>query len=487
MSGDILKAKIKDLYLNPDGADFWFVFGDEKIPGHKFVLATMSPWLNTMFNGSLPVEREANMSNYDVTVEAFKEFLKFPYLGEVNFTMDNIEEIISLAKMSLNDDFFVECENFLIKSLTTENMFLGYKLSSLYEANRLKRICEEEISFNADKVLKSSSFLDFPYELLESLLKCDTLTCEEKNIFDACIAWAKASCERNGKDPFAPENIRAQLRDSIYQIRFNSMTIKEAADCISSFRRLFTYEELEEIIFMVGRKSEVQTKKFNWTERNLRIQRKNQRKLTCSRFKFSNYVLSHIFHYPNVYPVNRTNTLYIFHDFNLIERTTFTSGKLLMLNGFTCEGFYCGYRELEMRFSVNVRISKINPNNDDDIDELFSQQMMLSFTGDRKCVGYHPHKMAHVELKPAVLIRPKCKYTIEIQFQAQPFIRNTCLLKRRVRVDHNIVIQFDSERGAISSLNIGRVKEENYFKKLCHNPYMYLMIFGISYMLLVKK
>lgn len=153
--------KISNKYLNSDGADIWFVFGDEKVPAHKFVLETMSPWLNVMFNGSLPVENEVNMKRYEVTVQAFKEFLRFLYLGKVNFTMDNIEEVINLAKLSLVDEFFVECENFLINSLTAKNMYFGYKLAVFYEANRLKKKCEEEIGLNAEQV---PTFSDFSFD-----------------------------------------------------------------------------------------------------------------------------------------------------------------------------------------------------------------------------------------------------------------------------------------------------------------------------------
>lgn len=309
---------------------------------------------------------------------------------------------------------------------------------------------------------------------MANLLKCDTLICEEKGIFDACIAWGKAACERKGENPLVPENIRAQLKDTIYQIRFNSMTKEEAADCIFSFRRLFTNEELEEIISMIGRKTEFQSKKFNWATRNLRFQRKNQPELECSRMAFFNNYIDII----NI----KSHRLRYSHQFNSVEQTTFTSNKMLMLNGFICEGIqYQNVREYNpverMQYSVNVKISKINLNDDNDIDEIFSQQMTLNFTEIRESVGYHSKK-AHVKLEPAVFIRPQFKYKIEIQFPAGPRIVNHCALKQRVRVDHSIVIQFNGERGAITSLDISRIDEESYIKKILQNPKVYLI--GIS-------
>lgn len=184
MATNNVLQRIKDLYLQSEGADVWFIFGNERIPGHKFIVSIGSPWLNTMFNGSLPENAEVNMNECGVTANTFKELLRFIYTQNVNFTMDTIQEIIHLAKQSLNDDFFDKCEQFLINSLTFDNIFFGYQLALLYEANDLKKKCEEEICVYAEQVFKSSSFLNFPFEYLENILKCDALACEEKEIFD---------------------------------------------------------------------------------------------------------------------------------------------------------------------------------------------------------------------------------------------------------------------------------------------------------------
>lgn len=225
---------------------------------------------------------------------------------------------------------------------------------------------------------------------------------------------------------------------------------------------------------MIGRKTEFQTKKFNWTTRILRLQRKYNRNLVCSRFQFKNYAFSHIF--SNTHPF--TWSSHVSHDFNLVERTRFRCNKMLSLNGFICEGFESQRpaTAVMQRYPVNVRIFKIDTDGDNNI-ELFNQQMMLNFTERRKCVKY-PSNKSRVKLEPAILIRPKYVYEIEIRFQTQPQvrIRNHCALKSSVRVDHNIVIEFGGERGAISSLNISRIDKENYSEKVFQNPEFYLLI-----------
>lgn len=259
---------IGSLYLNADAANVWFVFGDERIPGHKFILSKRSPWLDTMFNGALPEGEEVNMNNAGVSTEAFKEFLRFIYQKKTQLTMDNIVEAIYLAKLSLFDEFFDACEEFLMNSVTTENIFSVYQLAKLYETKKLKEICEEIIGKSAEKVIKSPSFVQLEYDNLLEFLQYDGLLCEEKDIFDACIAWARAACTRNNQDPLDPANLRAHLKDSIYEIRFISMTAFEVGACINSCRGLFSAEELEEILLMIGG-TRTDINKFNSIQRTI--------------------------------------------------------------------------------------------------------------------------------------------------------------------------------------------------------------------------
>lgn len=120
---------IKSLYLNPNGADVWFIIVDERIPAHKHILSAMCPYYETMFYGSLPETGDVDLSASNITVESFKEFLKFVYLLEPKLTMDNMEGVMSLAKQSLSTYIFDKCDEFVKDSLTFDNIFLAYQLA----------------------------------------------------------------------------------------------------------------------------------------------------------------------------------------------------------------------------------------------------------------------------------------------------------------------------------------------------------------------
>lgn len=436
--------RFKALYLNTESADVWFKFPDERIPAHKLILTTMSPWF-----GSIPEGDEVDMTaDGKLTADAFKEFLQFFYMNmdNVKLTMENIEGVIDLATQSLCQNIFDECENFLMQTVSMDTMCFGYQLALRYGAKKLKAICEDEICVNAEKILRSSSFMDFPYDFLQNILKCDALACEEKDIFNACIAWAKAACKRNNEDSTKGENLRAQLKDSVYQIRFNSMTKEEIAKCIGSYSGLFVADELEEIICMNGKESKV--KKFNWTPRYFNLQWDKGRHLQCKRF----YFWSSDFMY----------------EAKEIETLAFTSNRRVLLNGFKCACIPSCRKEIDfVIFEMRAN------DNDNKVECCRQQEMTLDFKHKGKEYFYHE---AQVTLNKSILLRPKHKYEIQITIkrdqtdQDEAKIRNRTLFKTSVLVDLDIMIKFNRSKGIVSALNLIRFDNKNTFQKIIDAP-----------------
>lgn len=438
--------RFKSFYLNDEGADVWFKFPGERIPAHKLMLTTMSPWMNTMFLGSLPEGDEVDMTTGKLTAEAFKEFLQFFYMDMdiVKLTMENIEGVIDLAKQSLTEHIFAECENFLMQTVTTDTMCFGYQLALRYGANKLKAICEDEICVNAEKILRSSSFMDFPYDFLQNILQCDALACEEKYIFDACIAWAKAACKRNKEDPTKADNLRTQLKDAVYQIRFISMTKEEIANCIGSCSGLFSADELEEIICMDSNESKV--KKFNWTPRYFNLQWDKGRHLKCKRF--------------------RLWSLDFMYKAKEVETLTFTTNRRVLLNAFKCEANRPCQKE------IDFLIVEMRSNGKDRTECYSQQQMILDFKQKRKEVFSHE---AQITLNKSILLRPKHKYEIQItikqdQSEEEEKIWNRTVFKSSVLVDLDILMRFDKPQGIISALNLIRFDKKNIFQKMFDAP-----------------
>lgn len=441
--------RFQALYLNADGADVWFVFDKERIPAHKLILVTMSPWFETMFFGSLPESNEVNMTDANVSAEAFKEFLRFIYMSTANLTMDNIEGVIHLAKQSLSDEIFAKCEDFLMNNVNTETMFFGYQLALTYDANRLRKMCEEEICVNAEQVLKSRSFIEFPFQFLTNILRCDALACDEKVIFKACIAWAKASCARTNQDPLNAEHLRAHLKDSIYQIRFCSMNVKEFAACISSYSGLFSADEMHEIVCMIGRVKEFNGKKFNWTPRYYDLNWNQGQQLICDRFKMTK-------------GLNKLDST---------DVTTFSCNRRVLLTGFICE---CNQT---LSISAKIDITE-KPFNGTEQTERYRDEVTLNFEYNR---GNRNYSQALVELKKPLLLRPSYSYKITVNTESNEqligkIFGSWCQFKPKVVLDFDILIRFGGTKGFVSALQLCRFDRKNIIQKVCRNPSTWTLV-----------
>ena len=106
----------------------------------------------------------------------------------------------------------------------------------------LQNKCLEYIIKNATIVLSSPGFLKLSHATFLSLLGKDELAAGEIEIFQAAVKWAKHQCETR-QMPIDGQNMRMQLGEALFQIRFPVMPIEEFARVVDS-SGILTKEEL---------------------------------------------------------------------------------------------------------------------------------------------------------------------------------------------------------------------------------------------------
>lgn len=143
--------------------------------------------------------------------------------------MGNIASVLDLAHQSLAEGFVDICVDFLKKLISTGNVCFVYRLAILYDIESLRLDCEKQIRFKTMDVFATDDFLQCDRDVLNRVLNLDTFSCFEKDVFGACIAWARACCKKNSLDETKVENLRAALDDEIHLIRFASMSAREFA------------------------------------------------------------------------------------------------------------------------------------------------------------------------------------------------------------------------------------------------------------------
>lgn len=425
MSSQTRGKPFEELYLNVELADVWFMIDGERIPCHKLVLSTGSPWFKAMFHGSLPEQGDVDLSDSSTSAE-FKEFLQFFYLHDVKLTITNIAGVFDLVKRSMVDEYFVECETFLIKNLTIQNMCLGYQLAQLYDAKKLKRFCERAICMKPTAIFSSESFLNAPYEIVLQIMSFDELLCDEKDAIDGCMAWAQAACRRNQINPKNVANLRAQLNEIVYQMRFVSINVKEYGALLHKFPDLFNKEESQEIIFVMSQIKE--RTKFNTKPRIFQVYSNDQQMLCCNRF------------------VSRElNVIDEKYRTKRIETTIFSSNRPVLLRGFT----------YATRFG-SVRITITEKRDERYILPLFESTQQIEFDVEPML---HDNAMVKAKFHRPIVIEPNVKYEIQLQLEHATGV-NRSVLSNQVSLDRgSIVIKFhsidantDASRGVIHRL-----------------------------------
>lgn len=254
------------MYLNHKSADIFFIFHSgceqfERVPAHKHILTTISSVFATMLANSVK-----EIKIHGTTASAFKEFLQFFYLSSVKLTAKNDLEVLRLGYEYKINSCIDACMDLCKSTLTLYSMCWGYEIAMLLQLDRLKAFCEKQIAKNPIKIFHSMSFLVGDMNLLRSILQMKSLECNESDVFDGCIAWAKAKCIQKDLDENNMQNVRAELGDLFYEIRFGGMSVEEFYACYCSHRDLFSIEEFEYIVEMIATKA-FRCRKFNQISR----------------------------------------------------------------------------------------------------------------------------------------------------------------------------------------------------------------------------
>lgn len=243
------------MFNNELMADVHFIVGSngntERIPAHKYILATGSSVFYTMFYGGLP-EIKDDIEVLDVEPSAFLTLLRYLYCDEIQLEADTVLATLYVAKKYLVPHLARACVNYLETSLNEKNACLLLSQSRFFEEPELMQRCWEVIDAQAEMALQAEGFVDIDINTLESVLSRETLNCKEMHLFEAALNWAAAECVRKELEPSA-QNKRAVLGNSLYLIRIPTMSLDEFANTAAQLGILTNQETIDIFLHFTAR------------------------------------------------------------------------------------------------------------------------------------------------------------------------------------------------------------------------------------------
>lgn len=434
LKNNFVAQSISKLYLNSEMCDVNFMIKDQQIPAHKYILAVSSPVFSAMFFGPIKEEKQL-IEIVDATIDGFTEFLQFFYLDEVTLTMEHIIEVARLADKYDMLDCVDACATFLEGQLTENDMFWGYQLAITLENDKLKQFCEKQISVRPLDVFKTQTFLRCDQTVLRSILEIDSLQCDENDIFMACVEWAKCACDKNQLNPNDAENLKLELGDCFYLIRFGAIPTQQFAQHISNqlYKDLFTRDELADVLCSTTVK-DFKSTMFNQQPRTNIW--KTVEKLICDREQRSAYGDW------GEYSIKNT------------ESTRFSTNMQVLLGEFNFAPIK-NYFNSSVSIDFKVSILQVNPETWNTIRNLFSG----TITANNESIRF---------LLPwPLLIDPKNTYEIRFEHNSSS---NDCFhtstWQSLVKVDDELTVTFHQNPHDIDNNEHSGLVSKMFFSRI---------------------
>lgn len=212
------------LFLSDEYSDISFRIENEVIHAHKVILAACSNYFRALLFGGMKESQQPQIDIIGTNVGAFKSLLKYIYTGKLSLASlkeDAILEILGLAHQYGFEQLENSICDYLVNSITNENVFSIYDCARLYQLGQVIETCKKFIDHkfapNLCKSDSSQNFIHLSADGLKEIIERDSFYAPEVKIFQMVEAWAIAN---NLQDS-------PQLKDVLSAVRFELMTPQE--------------------------------------------------------------------------------------------------------------------------------------------------------------------------------------------------------------------------------------------------------------------
>ena len=244
------------------------------IPAHKMVLSICSRVFFAMFCGKM-AEKSDSVDLPDCEYEGVLEMLRYMYSGKAELKESNVMQVLYVAKKYILPSLAQECVEFIQENLNAANVFSVISPAQKYDEDFLVDQCWEVIDRETEEAVKSDGFVTVERSLLEEIVKRDSLTINEVELFKAVDCWATKECERQGLATDGPVKRRVLGEEIVKEIRFPTMDEKEFASLVICCNILRS----EEVIDIVKCFNSVESSEVNFSAK-----RRVGSYVSCCRF-----------------------------------------------------------------------------------------------------------------------------------------------------------------------------------------------------------
>ncbi|XP_033236718.1 BTB/POZ domain-containing protein 9-like [Drosophila pseudoobscura] len=186
-----LVADMASLCMNEPYSDVEFLVENQRLPGHRNILAMRCEYFRALLYGGLAESNQREVP-LEVPLEAFKLILGYLYSGKMTLStldVDTIIDVLDLAHLYGLQAVETGIGKYLQQNLSVSNVCTILDVARRNNLNQRAEECLDFIDYNCSDILKHDSFAQLSKESLEELLRRDKLAALEIDIFRAVCKW----------------------------------------------------------------------------------------------------------------------------------------------------------------------------------------------------------------------------------------------------------------------------------------------------------
>ncbi|XP_028392802.1 kelch-like protein 17 [Dendronephthya gigantea] len=174
--------------------DVVLIVEGREFPAHRNVLAASSDYFKAMFSSPF-ADSETSVKLEGLTAKAIELILDFMYIGEIEITEDNLEEILVASRLLLLESVTVACCKFTQDRINVNNCWGIRNIADKYSLKNLFGKVHAFIEDNFAEAKGSTEFLTLPFELMKELMSDDELNIREDELVSAVLKWVQHDLE----------------------------------------------------------------------------------------------------------------------------------------------------------------------------------------------------------------------------------------------------------------------------------------------------
>ena len=170
--------------------DVVLVAGSERIPAHRVILASLSPYFRAMFTGEMAESRKKEIVINGVEPSALVSLVVYAYTAFVKLSESNVQSLLAAASALQFDEVRDAASQFLMRHLDAENCLGIKQFAEAHGCKQLHSAAEVYAAHWFSDVCKREEYRSLPLSDVVPFLSNHRLNVEsEYVVFKAALCW----------------------------------------------------------------------------------------------------------------------------------------------------------------------------------------------------------------------------------------------------------------------------------------------------------